>query len=482
MKINQLMESRIASLAADRSRLVSSWAPIIEAAREYAKENGMKPLSTLMEMNIARCCENALLNANSGKSRLFETTDSSNVSFLGVQLPVIAALLPSLVLNELATVQALERRTGSIFYLDVTYGTTKGGVTSGQTMMSAKTGHNSYLAGRNFASEEVVAEVVAAAGGPLTKTGTLAKLPVIAGSLVISDGNQTATDNGSGVLVGSVSGITGTINYTTGAYSVTFVSLPLASTARYQYSYETQTESTLNSSVPEVNFNITNETIEAIDFPLRANYTLAAAIDLERAHGLSLEDEMVKYLGGEVKFTQDHLGIDKIVVASKLPSAAAANGAFSATPSAGETWIWKKYQFMDFVEKANNAIISKTLRMSCTWILCGNNAARLIRQLAPHFVLASGIATTSVTGPYVLGTLDGRTVIHDPFLAADELVFGYKGQNWTEAAFAYAPYIPLLTTPTLVTANLKSQKGFLSSSAYKVINAGAFCYGTVSGL
>lgn len=36
--------------------------------------------------------------------------------------------------------------------------------------------------------------------------------------------------------------------------------------------------------------------IEAQDFPLNATYTLSAAVDLERAHGLNLEDELVRYL------------------------------------------------------------------------------------------------------------------------------------------------------------------------------------------
>jgi hypothetical protein len=53
--------------------------------------------------------------------------------------------------------------------------------------------------------------------------------------------------------------------------------------------------------VPEVNIEVTQETVTAEDFPLRANYTLAAAIDLEKAHGINLEDEIVKYLGG-IKF------------------------------------------------------------------------------------------------------------------------------------------------------------------------------------
>jgi hypothetical protein len=489
MKINQLMESRIASLAADRSRLVTSWAPIIEAAEEYVKSTGGKELTTIMKMNIARCCENALLNASSGRSKIFEATDTSNISFLGVQLPVIAALLPSLVLNELATVQALEKRVGGIFYLDVQYGTTKGSATSGNTLNSAKTGHASTLGARRFASQRIQDEFVVASGA-VSKNYTCLAVPIVPGRTTVSinggavnlNDSAAASTATSASFVSDTSGYSGTINYVTGAVTLTFLSATTTSTyISYTYNYEKSTSFT--NTIPEVNFNITQDTLTAEDFPLRANYTLASAIDLERAHGLSLEDEMVKYLGGEVKFTQDHLGIDLMVAASQVTStAAAANGAFSATPSTGETWIWKKYQFLDFVEKANNAIIAKTLRMQATWILCGNNAARLIRQLTPHFVLASGVGSASVTGPYVLGTLDGRTVVHDPFMNTNDIVFGYKGQNWTEASFAYAPYIPLLTTPTLVTADLKSQKGFLSSSAYKVINPGAFCYGTVSGL
>jgi hypothetical protein len=53
-----------------------------------------------------------------------------------------------------------------------------------------------------------------------------------------------------------------------------------------------------SNGVPQVNINVASSVITAEDFPLRANFTLGAAIDLEKAHGLNLEDELVKYLGG----------------------------------------------------------------------------------------------------------------------------------------------------------------------------------------
>lgn len=66
---------------------------------------------------------------------------------------------------------------------------------------------------------------VAALGtGARTRSGTFSKnLPAVAGSVVMtarqSNGTETYTDNGANVLVGSLGG-TGTINYTTGAWSL----------------------------------------------------------------------------------------------------------------------------------------------------------------------------------------------------------------------------------------------------------------------
>jgi len=46
----------------------------------------------------------------------------------------------------------------------------------------------------------------------------------------------------------------------------------------------------------------------------------------------------------------------------------------------------------------------------------------------------------------------------------------------------YCPYIPLFTTPTLITSDLMAQKGFLSSAGFKVVNAGLFCEGYIQNL
>jgi len=310
MKLAKMIETRLEERAQQHRDLVGRWMPYISVVESYLKEKEGKKLSEWDRSNIAQCLENALLDgAMRGRSKVFETSFQDNISFLGIQLPVIAALLPSLVLNEISIVQALDRRQGSVFYLDIKTGQKKGEVASGSTLIGSKTGHASGDGSRKYSMDEVVNENLGALGSA-TYTVTLDYKPVIPSTVNITTawsiaGVDVITDNGLGVLTGTA-GSTGTINYATGAVFIdgpgaeTTTTAPLAD---YRFNYE---KATALPGVAEVDVNLTNETLTARDFTLRSNYTLGSAIDLEKAHGLILEDEVVKYLGGEIKFEIDN--------------------------------------------------------------------------------------------------------------------------------------------------------------------------------
>lgn len=199
-------------------------------------------------------------------------------------------------------------------------------------------------------------------------------------------------------------------------------------------------------------------------------------------HGIVLENELIKYLGGEIKFEIDHYGIEQITSAAEGANAADDFGTWNAVLGTGNEWIWSKYRLLDYIEKGSNNIFSKTLRGHATFILVGNNGARVIKQLEPHFKPDSSLGKVTPTGPMVIGTLDGRMVIQDPFLSTNRIYLGYKGDNILEAGLVYAPYIPMFATPTLITSDLLSQKGFMSAAGFHVVNAGLYCYGDISGL
>lgn len=73
-----------------------------------------------------------------------------------------------------------------------------------------------------------------------SSSGTLANTLVVAQSLAIQDSVETLVDNGAGVLTGDNGG-TGTINYTTGAYSVTWGGGSASGSITADYAYEDPT-------------------------------------------------------------------------------------------------------------------------------------------------------------------------------------------------------------------------------------------------
>ena len=176
----------------------------------------------------------------------------------------------------------MDRRSGSVFYLDVNYGDNKGGVTSGQNMISSVTGANQTTAGREYAAQRVYGEVIATTA-TTAYTWQVANTPYIAGTAVISNGVETFTDNGSNVLVSSLSaGDNGTITaggFATFTFHVANV-LGNPITANYQYYYQESTNFSTtppaSNGVPQVNINVASSVITAEDFPLRANFTLGA--------------------------------------------------------------------------------------------------------------------------------------------------------------------------------------------------------------
>lgn len=486
MQLDNLVQQRLNSMIAQRKALVESWAPYLKAVENYKKEHGEEPLREMQKFNIAQCLENALFEGGmkAKNSKIFETTYSDNITFLGVQLPVIAAILPSLVLDEIAIVQALDRRQGAVFFLDVQYGTTKGEITSGTTFVGAKTGHGRDESSREYATARVYNESLGTKSTANVFSATLANRAVVTGTttVVVKLANGTvedtltvsATNGTTDTLTGAT--LTGSVVLATGVITVNGGASSDSALASYRYNYEKGT----NVGVPEVNINLTSENIAAEDFILRTKYTMGAAIDLEKAHGINLEEEMVKYLGGEIKFEMDHKGIDQIITAAGSADAATAMGTFTATVGSEAAWLFKKYQFLDFIEVGSNNIFTKTLRGKATFVVCGVNAARIIKQLKPEFVEAN--EGKKPTGPHVIGKLNGMTVVVDPFISANQIVLGYRGDNFLEAGLVFAPYIPLFSTPTLITSDLQAQKGFMSSAGYKIVNAGFYSSGTVTPL
>lgn len=293
-----LIESRVAAIESQRDGLLSD--PLINqyvgAVEQYVQENKGRGLTLHEQRTVAQCLRNAIDEAamRSGKGHmLFEATTEDNVSFLGIQLPVIAALLPSLVLPEVGIVQALDRRVAAVFYFDVKAGTTKGAITSGDTLLSSTTGHDEAKSARRYAMARVVDETIGTSNGAFSGTVLVApgliNLENIKIETVVTSTRTTIGEcTSAGVISGD--GITGEGSITAaGAYSFTVEGQDTGTVIyiTYDYQYDLPVDAYNDrDGVPEIDFSISQSTLEAIDFPVRSRYSVGAALDMMKAHGI----------------------------------------------------------------------------------------------------------------------------------------------------------------------------------------------------
>lgn len=152
---------------------------------------------------------------------------------------------------------------GGIFYFDLKYGTTKGTVTAGNTLVRDFN--------KDYSSELIDAEVVGVGDAvAVTFSSSLDFVPVRPGTVKVTAATISGTDDGSGAITGT--GITaGTVNYTTGAISVTFAVAPAASVP-VNVSYEYNMEG--NTNIPQVNIDITLLEVKAKTRKLKALWSL----------------------------------------------------------------------------------------------------------------------------------------------------------------------------------------------------------------
>lgn len=354
-------------------------------------------------------------------------------------LPTIPALLPSLVAEEVSIVQAIDRPQAQVYYMNINAGTTKGTVTSGDALISAQTGHATSEGSRKFASDQVIGESLATGNGVATSiTGTLARKPVIAGSVTINYtiGSTTyeATDDGAGGFTGTnINTGSSAINYTTSAYTIVVTTAYdnySAVTADYRFNVEKDPD-----GIGELNLEVTSSNVDAEIFPVKLQYSVFSAINLQKIHGLVLADEGMKFATQEIRFAIDQVVLEAARTAATSASGATSPGTFNATLGSGEPWIWKMHEFNKYISIGSKNIFEKTLRAVGNVIVAGGSVWSLIEQLQ-NYKPATGLGTKPPSGPHVAGTLGNRLVIYNPFYTSTEYVELFRGDNYLFAGLS----------------------------------------------
>lgn len=393
-----------------------------------------------------------------------EATQPADVGyFKKYAINLLSAAIPNLIAPEIVSMQPMLSRVGEMRYLKVLYGSNKGSVKAGDTMFSMFHGGNGETA---YSSDEVDTEYVTASDS--TISGSLAWLPVVPGSVKLVVGTKEYTDDGAGNITGS--GITsGTIDYNSGAFSITLASKPSDSDDIYfNYRYNNMDAPV---QAPEVTLKIEVAPIIAKSRKLKTIYAFDAAFDMSKDYGMQINNELVTYTASQIKHE-----IDGEIMGDLLRIASATPVTWDATPRDGISLRDHNESFYNKVVEAGNNIFDATKLANGSYIIVGMDAANIVETL-PRF-RSSGVIKP--TGPHLVGYLGSMPVYKNPFYPADTFLVGWKGNGMFEAGYLYCPYMPIMTTQLIMEADFQGQRGFATSYGKKPVNSKMFCKGTIT--
>jgi hypothetical protein len=446
---DQLVERVLAKGSA--AEALREHANYIKLAEKVQQKKG-KTLTLEKKVALAQTLENT--------RRICEATNSANIPSKTYFMDMLTAVVPNLIAPDIVSTQALDNKAGMISYLRFTYGTNKGQTTAG-TMFN-----NSLYTGSSdpyYTSREVVEEGVA-------NGVNFEYTPILPGTVQVSlaDGT-TYIDDKTGNLVDPSTGTSvGTINYATGAFAcATAVD---GTTATYEYN----NEQVPDLMVPEMNMSLAQIPVFAKSRKLAAYWGFDAAYDLKQQYGTEIIDVMDTQAAGEIAHEID----TEIVLRLAKGAAAGKELTWSKVPPVGVTQLDHYDSFFIRLTEGSKIIFNATQRVEPNFLLCGSNVSAVVECMRNFD--ASG--SSDAVGPHFTGTLGGRYKCYIvPKMDPDTFVLGYKGTNFLETGFVYAPYMPVLSTDLLMPADFRGQKGYATSYGTKMVNGKMYLRGRITG-
>ena len=386
-------------------------------------------------------------------------------TFARFVFPMVRAAYANLISTELFSVQPMSGPVSLIFYMDALYGRTKGTAKAGQVAQSALDGHEPAV---GYASELVDSETLGTGdGSDTTFPGTLQWAPVRPYSVQITSANGVVVgnDNGAGGVTGTGIAGGGTIDYRTGAISLT-TSAALANGVTLNASYRYVMEG--NTQRPSMDITLTSQMVQASTWSLETNWSVESEQDFRSVHGIEADATLMAKVAEQLRFEIDR---DNIYEVDRVAASSGVTVWDYTPPSASIDFYRHQLTFVNALVGAQNEMFSATRGQAMgNWLVTGTNMATVIEAL-PQF---ERVDYSGVKGVVYTGNLAGLKVYKDPWLKKDEGILGHKGSDWTEAGFAFCPYIPLWRTPVITLTDQVRRVGLMSRFARKLINRNYF--------
>jgi len=255
--------------------------------------------------------------------------------------------------------------------------------------------------------------------------------------------------------------------------------------------------------IPEIDIKIESIAVTATTRKLRARWSPELAQDLNAYHSMDAEVELTQILSEQIALEIDREILNDLLVqanganyywsrapgkfVNKVTGAEVLQGNNSPGPQfTGTVREWYETLIETIIDVANE-IHRKTLRGSANFIVVSPDVATVLEASVlykPSYSLdgQGQVGSGFSIGATPIGSLSNRfTVYKDPYFPRNKILVGYKGGSYLETGYVYAPYVPLIVTPTIFAPeDFTPRKGVMTRYGKKMVRSDF--YGTVTCL
>ena len=223
-----------------------------------------------------------------------------------------------------------------------------------------------------------------------------------------------------------------------------------AGTGATQAAYTGGTTSSLEGDGGRnISVQLLKQAVEAKTRKLQARWTFEAAQDANSMHGIDVEAEIMAALAQEI--TSE---IDQEILQS-LRSLANTEFTFDqAAVSGTATFVGDEHAALAvMINRTANLIAQRTRRGAGNWAVTSPQSLTILQSATTSaFARTTEGAFEAPTNTKFVGTLNSAMKVYVDSYAADStaVLVGYKGSSESDAPSFYCPYIPLMSSGTVL--------------------------------
>lgn len=260
-------------------------------------------------------------------------------------------------------------------------------------------------------------------------------------------------------------------------------------------SFESDFGATPSPAIPEIDIKIESLAITATTRKLRARWSPELAQDLNAYHSMDAEVELTSILSEQIALEIDREILNDLVTQangatlywSRAPGRFVNKTTGAAQSLASSLSIGPQFTgtvrewyetLVETVIDCANTIHRKTLRGSANFLVTSPDVCTILESSVlykPKFSIdgEGQVGSPFTIGAEAIGTVSNRfTVYKDPYFPRNKILVGYKGGSYLETGYVYAPYVPLIVTPTIFAPeDFTPRKGVMTRYGKKMVRS-----------